>query len=265
MLQPVKPETFTLDSNLPYTLAFIGYRLPGTDSPDFAAARILADVLASQRGDLYALVPAGKALARAIRADRNVSQGERGSAVSRHCRRPPIRRPSSPACEASWQITWRTGFPAELVDAAKRGEIASAAFQRNSIPGLAAAWSQALAAEGRNSPDEDVDAIRRVTVADVNRVARQYLVDTNSISATLVPKPSGEPASSKGFGGSEQLTSAPTKPVVLPPWAESRAGLAAGPADRADVDRQHAPEQDPAHCQDRAGEPDGHGTRQHPA
>ena len=32
-LSPVKPETFTLDSNLPYVLGFISYRMPGTDSP----------------------------------------------------------------------------------------------------------------------------------------------------------------------------------------------------------------------------------------
>jgi zinc protease len=115
----------------------------------------------------------------------------------------------------------RTGFPADLVDAAKRTEIASAEFRRNSIPDLASVWSQALAAEGRASPDEDVDAIRRVTVADVNRVAMRYLADANSVTATLVPKPTDEPVSGKGFGGSEQLTAAPTKPVALPPWAES--------------------------------------------
>ncbi len=61
-LTPVKPETFTLDSNLPYVLGFIAYRMPGTDSPDYAAAQILADILASQRGDVYGMVPAGKAL-----------------------------------------------------------------------------------------------------------------------------------------------------------------------------------------------------------
>src|SRR5262249_2630555 len=98
---------------------------------------------------------------------------------------------------------------------------ASAEFRKNSISDLAAVWSQALAVERRKSPDEDVDAIRRVTVADVNRVARQYLVDANSITASLVPKPSGEPVSGKGFGGNEQLASAPTKPVSLPAWAES--------------------------------------------
>ncbi len=48
-LQPVKPESFTLDSNLPYLLAFVAFRMPGTDSPDFAAAQILGDVLSSQR------------------------------------------------------------------------------------------------------------------------------------------------------------------------------------------------------------------------
>jgi zinc protease len=62
-LTPVKSEAFTLDSNLPYTLGFIAYRFPGTDSPDYAASQILADVLASQRADLYGMVPAGKALA----------------------------------------------------------------------------------------------------------------------------------------------------------------------------------------------------------
>ncbi len=62
-LTPVKSETFTLDSNLPYVLAFIAYRLPGTSSADYAATRVLSDVLASQRANLYGLVPAGKALA----------------------------------------------------------------------------------------------------------------------------------------------------------------------------------------------------------
>ncbi len=51
VLQPVKSESFTLDSNLPYLLAFVAYRFPGSDSPDFAAAHILSDVLASQRGE----------------------------------------------------------------------------------------------------------------------------------------------------------------------------------------------------------------------
>jgi zinc protease len=86
---------------------------------------------------------------------------------------------------------------------------------------LAESWSQALAGEGRNSPDEFVEALKKVTVADVNRVAKEYLVDQRSITAQLKPVASGEAVSDKGFGGSESLTSAPTKPVALPAWAES--------------------------------------------
>jgi len=40
-LQPFKTDSFTIDSNLPYVLGFIAYRMPGTDSPDYAAAQIL--------------------------------------------------------------------------------------------------------------------------------------------------------------------------------------------------------------------------------
>src|ERR1700677_538980 len=40
-LGPVKSESFTLDSNLPYALVFIAYRFPGTSSADYAAAQVL--------------------------------------------------------------------------------------------------------------------------------------------------------------------------------------------------------------------------------
>ena len=61
-LQTVKPATLHMTSDLSYGLAVITFRLPGTDSRDNAATQVLGDVLSSHRGDLYALVPAGKAL-----------------------------------------------------------------------------------------------------------------------------------------------------------------------------------------------------------
>ena len=66
-----------------------------------------------------------------------------------------------------------------------------------------------------------VEAIKKVTVEDVNRVAKKYLLVPNSIVATLKPSASGAPVSSKGFGGAEVTTAAPTKPVTLPDWAEA--------------------------------------------
>ena len=219
-LLPVKTESFTLDSNLPYTLGFIAYRLPGTDSPDYAASQILADVLSSQRADLYGMVPAGKALA----AEFGMAETYPKASVGFGLVAEPAQVDVVAAIAQMRQIleSYATkGVPAELVDAAKRSEVAGAEFQRNSIPGLADVWSNALAAEGRRSPEEDVDALKKVTVADVNRVAREYLTSQNSITATLKPVPTGQPVASKGFGGAEQVTSAPTRPVVLPPWAAS--------------------------------------------
>ncbi|HEV2273221.1 MAG TPA: pitrilysin family protein, partial [Acidobacteriaceae bacterium] len=217
-LKPVKSESFTLDSNLPYVLGFIAYRMPGTSSPDYAAIQILADVLASQRADLYGMVPAGKALA----AEFGIAETYPKASVGYGLVALPAGADPTPAMNEMRQILGgyaQKGVPEDLVEAAKRSEIASAEFQRNSIPGLTDVWSQALAAEGRNSPDEDIEAIKRVTLADVNRVARQYLLDQNSITAMLKPVPSDKPVAAKGFGGGEKMTSAPTKPVKLPDWA----------------------------------------------
>lgn len=220
-LQPVKTESFTLDSNLPYLLVFTAYRMPGTDSRDFAAVEILSDVLSSQRGNLYALVPQGRALA----AEFGLAETYRKASVGYSVLALPADSDPASVTQEMHKILLdyaAHGVPAELVDAAKRGEVANAEFARNSIPGLAGAWSQALAGEGRNSPDELVEAMKAVTLEDVNRVAKTYLVDQNSITARLKPVPSGEAVSDKGFGGSEQLTSSPKKPVALPSWAESQ-------------------------------------------
>ena len=219
-LSPVAADSFTLESNLPYELTFIAFRFPGTDSADFAAARILSDVLSSQRADIYALVPQGKALGTQFAL---LETYPKASAAFALAALPSQADPSALNKELKNIIaSYATkGVPADLVDAAKKGEIASAEFARNSISNLAALWSTALANEGRESPDEDVEAIKRVTLADVNRVAKKYLLDQNAVTATLKPAPSGEPVSEKGFGGTEVTTSAPTKPVTLPDWAEA--------------------------------------------
>jgi len=229
-LQPMKSETFTLDSNLPYVLGFIAYRLPGTSSADFAAAQILADVLSSQRADLYGMVPSGKALAAEFGLAETYPKASVGFGVVAL----PAGGDAPGAIQEMRRILTRyaqQGVPAELVTAAKRGELAAAEFQRNSIPGLANVWSAALAAEGRNSPDEDVEAIKRVTLADVNRVAKRYLTAQNSITAILKPVPTGQPVATKGFGGAEQVTSAPNKPVPLPSWANATLAQLQVPAD----------------------------------
>jgi zinc protease len=218
-LKPVTSESFVMDSNLPYILQVISFRFPGTSSPDYAASRILADVISSQRAALYDLVPQGKALGTEFEVAENYPMGSMAFALAAL----PPNADTAPITADMRKILngyAQNGVPPELVEASKKGEIAGAEFERNSISQLASLWSQALAADGRESPDEDVDAIKKVTVDDVNRVAKKYLSEA-SIVATLKPAPSGKPVTSKGFGGSEATTSTPTKPVALPEWAES--------------------------------------------
>jgi zinc protease len=233
-LKPIKSETFTLNSNLPYMLGFIAYRFPGTDSPDYAACEILADVLASQRADLYGMVPAGKALG----TDFGMAETYPKASVAYGMVALPAGTDSSGPIQEMRGILKNyaeKGVPSDLVEAAKRSELAQAEFQRNSIPGLADVWSNALAAEGRTSPEQDIEAIRKVTLADVNRVAKQYLVDRNSITATLKPVPTGQPVSGKGYGGAEEVTAAPTKPVQLPVWAAATLAQLKVPASQVSV------------------------------
>jgi zinc protease len=217
-LKPVTADGFTMDSNLPYLLTLVSFRFPGTDSPEFAAAHILSDVIASQRADLFAMVPQGKALG----TDFGLAESyPKASAAFALAALPAGADPAPITAEIKkiLQNYANNGVPADLVEAAKKGEVAGAEFGRNSIQNLASSWSQAVAAEGRQSPDEAIEALKRVTLADVNRVAKQYLQGT-AIVATLKPAASGEAVASKGFGGSEKATATPTKPVALPVWAE---------------------------------------------
>ncbi len=217
-LQAMKPVSIALETDLPFGLSVVAYRLPGSDSPDYAAGMILADALDSKRSDLAALVPEGKALFTSFDggvfpkagygyAAAGFPQGGDGAALVSLIK----------TIIAGYL---KNGFPADVVEASKRHEIADAEFQRNSVSGLAAVWSQSLAVEGRNSPDDDIEMIRKVTVEDVNRVAREYLRNDTVITAILTPRPTGNPVASKGFGGKESFTPTATKPVELPAWAK---------------------------------------------
>lgn len=217
-LQAVKAASLHMTTDTPYGLAVIAFRLPGSDSPDFAASQVLADVLNSQRGTLYGLVPAGKALYAGFANDAWPQTGL-GYAVAAY---PPgadattLKR----EIETILRRDLSRGFRAELVEAAKRHEITQAEFAKNSVSGLASEWSQALAVEHRTSPDDDVRAIERVTPADVDRVARTYLDPDHAVGAILTPQASGAAVSPKPIGHTESFTPKQVKQVALPAWAE---------------------------------------------
>ncbi|MDT7811837.1 MAG: zinc protease [Acidobacteriaceae bacterium] len=110
--------------------------MPDTDSPDFAATEILADVLASQRADLYGMVPAGKVLDAQLSLAETYPKASVGFGLVAL----PAGTDVAGAIAEIRQILTdyaEKGVPEDLVAAAKRSEVAQAEFQRNSIPDLA--------------------------------------------------------------------------------------------------------------------------------
>ncbi len=227
-LQPVAPEQILLTTDLPYGLVAVCFRTPGYDSPDYAACKVLARVLDSQRGELYALAAQGKALSTTFFLN-TLPQTGLGFAIAAF---PKDGKAETLLGEvkAVLQSQVKQGFPADLVEAAKRLEVARAEYQKNSVSGLAMEWSKALALEGRQSPLDDLHAIGKVTVAEVNRVARQYLGLDQAIVAILTPEVSGKPVATKGFSRQEAISVEPTEKVALPDWAAQRLGRLAVPA-----------------------------------
>ena len=83
-------------------------------------------------------------------------------------------------------------MPPDLVAAAKLQERRDAEVQKNSIAGLATVWSEAVASTGSPRPPRIWSASRRVTVDDVNRVAREYLDLGHAVTAVLEPRNLGQ-------------------------------------------------------------------------
>ena len=216
-LPPLVPVTLTDQSDQPYTIDIVAYRGPGFASPDWAASSILNDVLNSGRGPLFELQAQGKALG-AFAGSLTRGQASLsyiGSAIA------PNADGTAAANDLKAIVTayQKSGVPTDLVEAAKRREVAQKEFAKNSIQGVATAWSQALAVENR-TPDEDIALLSRVSTDDVNRVLRTYFVNATASVAIAVPKNGGQFGGGGGHAG-EDNTVVPTEHTGLPKFAQN--------------------------------------------
>ena len=224
----VKPETIRMNTDLPYGLAVVAFRTPGEDSPDYAALQVMSDVLSSQRGSLYALGAEGKALETGFSFNDLRRAGIAYALAAYSAGGDGARQLQQ--LHAVLADDLKNGFPPELVEAARRATLTQAELRKNSISGLAMDWSDAVAIEGRESPDVDVAAIQRVTAADVNRVARLYLNYDHAVQAVLTPRSSGKAITGAPPKGPESFAAAHVKPVSLPDWARQTLTRLAVPA-----------------------------------
>ena len=224
---PAHAASFSLDTDRPNATAVLAMRLPGLDSPDFPALEVLADVLSSHRFDLYGLVAQGKALD----ADFSLVPLAKAAIGYTSVSYPAGGDPTQAENEmrAILGKVVNDGVPEELVAAAKLQERRAAEFQKNGIEDLAAVWSDAVALYGLRSPDDDLRRIEKVTAADVDRVAREYLDLDHAMSAVMTPQGSGQPVAGASFGGQESIALGEAKSTELPDWAKSALGRLAVP------------------------------------
>ena len=229
-LQPFKSQSLQLKTDSPYALHVTAFRMPGLDSPDYPAVEVLADVLNSQRGALYELVVQGKALRAGFSFEPLPRAGLGYATIA-----VPAGADSHAAAHEIRVVLERIakqGVPSDLVSAAKLQERRDTEFEKNSIQGLTSVWSEAVAVDGLNSPDDDLARIQKVTVEDVNRAAREYLDLDHTVTAVLTPQRSGKPVVSKSFGGRENISLGIAKPTRLPDWAATALNRLAVPTSR---------------------------------
>jgi zinc protease len=219
-LQQSHAATIQVDTDRPTGTQMLALRVAGLNSPDFPALEVLSDVLSSQRFDLYGLVPQGKAINAAFSLDPLPQAGVAYAEVVF----PKGQDPKALEAEvrAILQRVVDHGVPPELVRAAKLQERRQAEFQKNSIEGLASVWADAVALYGLDSPDADLQRIEKVSVEDVNRVARKYLDLARAVSAVMIPQGGGRPvAGGAGFGGQENISLGEAHATQLPDWARA--------------------------------------------
>ncbi len=219
-LAPVHAETIARSTPAGTGSVEFLYRMPGEATRDYAAAQVLMDVLNNARSSLSDLAVQGKVLS----SYGYIQPFSHGGIAEIAVEFPKGGNAKQAQADLEGVINGvvTSGVSADLVDAAKRSELSQAEFRKNSAVGLASTWSDALAWRGLSSPAEADQEIRNVTVADVNRIAREYLKPSGRVTVVLTPSETGaRPPNSTGFGGTETFAGNDKLDVPLPDWAST--------------------------------------------
>ncbi len=217
--QPAQAETIKLPTDLPVGVVALAWQMPGLRDQDYATALVLSDALASKRGQLFEMGLTGQALFGQFGTDFKPHAGI-GFAAAGFARGGDSAQ-TLQHLQAIMHDAATKGIPADLVTAARNQAIAALEYRKNSVPGLANAWSAALAMRNGNSPDDVRAAIAAVTPAAVDALAKRIFNPAHAVTAILTPVSSGKPSAGKGFGGAESFGGQPAGAVTLPTWAKA--------------------------------------------
>ena len=215
----VIPQDIALTTNLPVGLA----SLTGDPDAGLEVARtsrrrtFLATCIGSERGALYALVPAGRALSVAVQLP-----GEDGCRAwgwpSWHSRRGSDPKPlMAEICVGDdGGRSVANGVPPDLAGScASRQELAQLAFENDSINGLSRTWSRASRHRRASASPEDLaQAYAGVTKADVEPARARSCLDPGKHIVTAILTPAARRAGRRQWTG---LRGCPRRSAAPPP------------------------------------------------
>jgi zinc protease len=221
-LAPLERTIVARASTLVYPLALVGYRMPGVNSPDFLASFVLQGVLNAQRGSLHALADTGEALDGEWFSLPYVPEGQLGFATAALA---PGADPGAMTkrLEAILADYAQHGVPQELFESTKRRLISDQEESRNSIESLASDWATTIALDDEPSIVREQELLAKVTLAEVNHVAKRYLDPHHAIVGALTPSPGA--SQNAAPSAPQQVDEKPleVKPATthLPDWAQA--------------------------------------------
>ena len=213
---PLPTSTVAQTVDFPLPIVALAFRLPGLQSPDYAASQVLMGALNNGRSTMTDLSVSGKVLG-AFATESAYPEVGFGMIVA-------IARPTDEPKTALQIVTdalapyVKDGVPPELVEAAKTRLLATQDYDAASIPGQAFAWSASLA-QGETSPAGEYDALQHVSVDDVNRVLRAYVTPGHELSLLLGAKPNAVIRRADAAAAQEHVEVTTDKRVALPAWS----------------------------------------------
>ena len=183
---PLKRTVIRRNTTLAYPLAAVGFRMPGLDDADFLASFVLQGVLGANGGALHELGDEGVALEGEWQSMPYVKEAQLGFAVAALA---PGTDPDAMVRKLEAIMTnYRDhGVPSSLFESTKRRLISDQELSRNSIGELASDWADTIAVDHEPSIAYEQELIGRVTLADVNRVAKRYLDVSHAVIGALTP------------------------------------------------------------------------------
>ncbi|MBM3098308.1 insulinase family protein [Gluconobacter cerinus] len=215
---PVVAQSVQAQSNYPVDIVALFWRGPSLRDSAGPAVALLDAVLSSHRGPMYPLVLQHKALAAGLDVDRDIHTGTVEASLT-------IPRGGDPKAamallKATLADIRAKGVSADVVEGMKKRWLASKDFEKNSIAGLGSLWSGAVTAENTDSPDASFDRFAKVTVEDVNALARKLLDPEHAVAVTILASDHATPPAGKGFGGAESFGGQGGATGPLPDWAK---------------------------------------------